>query len=271
MAVGESSGGGGVWDMEGCSGENEPSSNFPGMVQSKSNTTRYNCCSSKHVKCARWIRGSISDFQAAWAIRRDYSSNPYEQDIYNICTNPSTNTGGYVVWVGLVDTYDYRNGRLTWVGNYGLDNAINFKDSNPHNGFIIGQGLGFVGNDAYSLIQQEMIRKGGRTKSPLLVSTLAPLLHQPIISVLALALEIQPPFLLMFRTHRPEAGGNVAIVMKTMFGQNLTILSNSITAIIVACNHMQRKMQLSSPVWVEINLSVKPVMERRRIMHLELR
>ena len=87
MAVGESSGGGGVWDMEGCSGDNEPSPNFPGMVQSKSNTTRYNCCSTKHVKCARWIKGSISDFQAAWAIRRDYPSNPYEQDIYNICTN----------------------------------------------------------------------------------------------------------------------------------------------------------------------------------------
>ncbi len=164
MAVGESSGGGGVWDMEGCSGDNEPSPNFPGMVQSKSNTTRYNCCSTKHVKCARWIRGSISDFQAAWAIRRNYSDNPYEQDIYNICTNPSTNTGGYVVWVGLVDTYDYRNGRLTWVGNYGLDNAINFKDSNPYNGYVIGQGLGNVGEEAQILIAQEQRRKGGRDK-----------------------------------------------------------------------------------------------------------
>ncbi len=164
MAVGESSGGGGVWDMEGCSGDNEPSSNFPGMVQSKSNTTRYNCCSTKHVKCARWIRGSISDFQAAWAIRRDYPSNPYEQNIYNICTNPSTNTGGYVVWMGLVDTYDYRNGRLTWVGNFGLDNAINFKVSDFNNGYVIGQGSGYIGREAADLVNKEMIRKGGRDK-----------------------------------------------------------------------------------------------------------
>lgn len=164
MAVGESSGGGGVWDMEGCSGDNEPSSNFPGMVQSKSNTTRYNCCSTKHVKCARWIRGSISDFQAAWAIRRDYPANPYEQDIYSICTNPSTNTGGYVVWVGLVDTWDYRGGRLTWVGNFGLDNAINFKVPDTNNGYVIGQGLGYIGDDAFRLINDETRRKGGRDK-----------------------------------------------------------------------------------------------------------
>jgi hypothetical protein len=58
----------------------------------------YNCENTSDVRCPHWIKASIADFKTAWNNR----VGSYTQSAYDICSDPSQNTDGYVVFAGKI-------------------------------------------------------------------------------------------------------------------------------------------------------------------------